>query len=174
MDDLQQHLDNFDIAPGDTVTVHTFETVQILGGFAAACTSETMTVDAIPADALASGSIAIVPTKPLSGVQLGLDREQFEGWIEQAHADAREEGGHGLLLGYDPLRPERTIDEGQLGLSDDCVFLWDRPRGAGPMFEWSEVAMVSANRGSPTASVFLVDGRSVFLHAAIDWFNRLS
>lgn len=173
MTDLEQHLANFDIAAGDTVTVHTFETVEIRGA-TAACTSETMTVEAIDADALARGDIAIAPTKPLSGVQLALDREQFEGWIEQAHADARSEGGHGLLLGYDPLRPERSIAEGALGVSDACVFLWDRPRGAGPLFEWSEVAMVSANRGSPTAAVFLVDGRSVFLQAGIDWYNRLS
>lgn len=121
-----------------------------------------------------SNIIAITLAQPISPVTLHFAREQFRGWLEQADRMALDESGHGIRIGYDPLRPDRHAAFSDIGMTDECVFLWDRPRGDGPLFEWSDVAAMTANRDEESAMILLVDGRSVFLHADVDWDNRLS
>lgn len=113
----------------------------------------------------------ITATAPLEGQALEASRTQLAQAIEQMRASAREEGGDGFVLGYDPLYPTARIPSSELALGADCVFIWDRPRGDGPIFEWSEVAHLVTNEDS--AYVYLVDGRLIVIHADIDWWNRL-
>lgn len=173
MHDLQTILGNYDIAPGDTVFVHAFDPISVRGPRAYA-TTQQLPVSAIDEGELLAGAITISPRRAISGIQIQLDREQFEGWVEQAQQSALEQGGDGLLLGYDPIHPEARIPQGDLGISEDCVFQWSRPRGADPMFTWDEVAVVIANRDTLSATIHLTNGNSVFLHADVDWFNILS
>lgn len=172
MTPLQNILSALEVGPGDKVALHELPPI-IVGAAPAIPTVCIVDVAEIEPD-LDVGDYNIVPLRPITGYQLELERQQFAGWLENAIENARSEGGDGLLLGYDSLNPEQRLHAGNLDMTDQCVFLWDRPRGAGPMFEWEEIASLSACRGSDTACIYLADGRAIYLHADVDWHNRLS
>ena len=169
------------IAPieGERLAFHVHEPIVVGSGMAASVDSFLATVAELPAALEAHGirdavGMVVTATTPIDGVEARLSVEQLEGWVRQAGAMGAAEGGSAILVGYDPLRPESRIDAGDLGITDAAVFDWLREAGIPPLFTWDEVAAISANRGSPTASIYLVDGRAVFLHADVDWRNRLS
>lgn len=172
---LADALAAIEVLPGEQVVVHTLP--EIVPGWS----KGTITFEIVPTSILTDEMFAddtlrqvITPTTPITGIEAQLNKEQFEGWMADAQAQALTEDGDGFLLGYDPLNPDKRLAASELGMTDECVFDWGRDRGVPPMFEWSEVAAFSANRGSPTAEIYLVDGRSVFIHADVDWYNRLS
>lgn len=120
---------------------------------------------------IVSGEITVITgTAPIEGQVLEASREQLAQAIASMRAAAAAEKGDGFLLGYDPLNPTMRIPSGELALGVDCVFIWSRERRDGPIFEWSEVAHLVTSEES--ASIFLVDGRLITLHADIDWWNR--
>jgi len=114
----------------------------------------------------------ITATAPLAGQELEASREELAQAIASMRDEAATEGGDGFLLGYDPLNPTARIPASELALGADCVFVWNRERDEGPIFEWSEVAHLVTSREH--AHIFLVDGRLISLCADIDWWNRLS
>jgi len=119
-----------------------------------------------------SGEVTVITaTAPIEGQVLEASREDLERAMASMRAAAAAEGGDGFLLGYDPLNPTARIPDSELALGADCVFVWNRGPGEGPIFEWSEVAHLVTSEES--ARIFLVDGRLISLHADIDWWNRL-
>lgn len=113
----------------------------------------------------------ITGTAPLEGQALEASRQELARSIEQMRVSAKEEGGNGFVLGCDPLYPKARIPSSELAMGVDCVFVWDRARGDGPIFDWSEVAHLVTREDS--AYIFLVDGRLIVIHADIDWWNLL-
>jgi hypothetical protein len=114
----------------------------------------------------------ITGTSPISGQELAASRQELAEAVARLRTAADDEGGDGFLLGYDPLNPDRRIPSSELALGDACLFVWDRAPGEGPVFEWDEVAYLLTTETS--IEVYLVDGRTAFIHAAIDWWNLLS
>ncbi len=123
------------------------------------------------ADVPAGATTVITGTLPIEGEELQKARLELAEAVSTMRATATAEGGDGFLLGYDPLSPTARIPSGELEIGADCVFVWSRDRGEGPLFEWGEVAHLATGDGS--VHVFLVDGRVVSIHADIDWWNRI-
>lgn len=158
-----------DIPADETVFVHHFEESTLTGPQAFITTRKVTRGDLDNMDLL---GLHYTSEYPIDGIQIDLDREQFEGWVAEACEKSRAAGNEGLLFGHDPLRPEKTIDQADLGISEECVFLWNRNRGEGPIFEWSMVSQIWANRNNDVATIFLTDGRVVVFNANIDWVER--
>lgn len=123
-------------------------------------------------------NIAVTLAEPASPVTLEMDRQQLIGWLEQAGRMASDEDGSGILIGYDPLRPERRAEvsptRNDIMVTSVGALVWDGNAAHDVLFEWKDVAALSANRDEESAMILLADGRSVFLHADVDWDNRLS
>lgn len=118
--------------------------------------------------------LLITLAEAASPLTIELDRQQLTGWLAQAGDMAADEEGEGLLMGYDPLRPDRRIAASDVTVTDDAVLVRGDAGATETLFAWSDVAALSANRDADSAMVLLADGRSVFLHADVDWDNRLS
>ena len=159
----------------DPVIVHLLEQPMVQAQVAAKAVSTITTAAGVEASGVDLPEfedvvdVVLTSTRPVSAFEAHLERQQLAGWLVEAKAASDEVEAAGLLLGYDPLNPERTFQPADVSVTDELVSL-----GGAPLFRWDEVARASACRGSHTASYVLVDGRSVFLHADIDWFNALS
>ena len=122
-------------------------------------------------------NVAVTLAEAASPVTQHLDRQQLTGWLEQAGVMSAAEGGSGILIGYDPLRPDRKVKV-SYAYSDIIVTagggIVHNGTTSDVLFAWEDVAAVSANRDEESAMILLADGRSIFLHADVDWDNRLS
>ena len=127
----------------------------------------TLSMKDLPSDEIT----VVTGTMAVQGQVLEASRRRLVEAISSMRAAADAEGGDGFLLGYDPLGPSARIASTELGISDDCLFVWNRGRGEGPLFQWDEVAHLTTTED--TMRAFLVDGRVVTLYADIDWWNRL-
>lgn len=114
----------------------------------------------------------ITGTAPISGQELEACREELADALASLRREAEAEGNDGFLLGFDPLNPTVRIPSSELALGADCLFVWNRAPGEGPVFEWDQVAHLCTTPLS--IGIYLIDGRTVFLYANIDWWNRLS
>jgi hypothetical protein len=146
----------------------------IVGAPAAKITSRRLDGDALLAEiealSAAGEDFVLTPVDPISPFEASLEREQLAGWLLQADAAARAEGGKGVIIGFDPTEPSdrATLDDVASDDEDEVSV-----RG-GQLFRWANVVRASATKGSDSAEFHLVDGTSVHLHADVDWVNRLS
>lgn len=166
---VRQKLIEAEAGYDDAVVVHVLEQPMVQAATAATITATVTTVEDMDLSRVDEDDLVITSTRPISLFEAGLEREQLAGWLIESKAVSDSVKAEGLLLGYDPLNPERTFQPGDVAIDETGVSL-----SGEPLFGWNEVARASACRGSHTASYFLVDGRSVHLHADIDWFNALS
>ncbi len=100
------------------------------------------------------------------------DRRRLAEAVARLRRQADEQGGDGFLLGHDPRNPRMHVRSNELALGVDSVFVWDRSIGEAPGVEWRDVASISTSDFS--IEMLLVDGRTIFLHADIDWSQRPS
>jgi len=117
-----------------------------------------------------ASTVDVVVSAPTPVEEAQADRERLGAAIACLRRRASEEGGDGFVLGRDPADPRMHVRSAELALGVDHVFIWDRWIGEAPSVEWRDVASVSTSDLS--IEIRLVDGRSLFLHADVDWKNR--
>jgi hypothetical protein len=172
MHDVQTILGLCGVQPGEAAVIHMREPVCFTDA-PAKITSTVVAGDEVlerVSNAIADHmEITITPIRPISDLQAGLERDRLTAWIAQADASAKEEGGSGILLGHDQLAPERRIAADAFDVAQDEVVA-----DGSQLFRWADVGSFTTSEGGLTATAWLIDGRTVFLHADVDWHNLLS